>query len=117
MAFGPCRTVATNPEPAVARFRALLARKQSTEAVAEANEGVRLPPGDDEYAVRGDIFQALGRTQDAKADYDKALTINKDNEFAVKGTHGSRRHKPREVARTGSAEGAIAAAILALTVS
>ena len=75
----------TAGEPHTDKAQALLAKKQAIEALAEANEGVRLTPDDVAFAARGDVFRALGRAKDAKADYDKALTINKDNTIAAKG--------------------------------
>ncbi|NVN88279.1 MAG: tetratricopeptide repeat protein [Rhodopseudomonas sp.] len=75
----------TAGEPHTNKAQALLAKKQPTEALAEANEGVRLTPDDYAFSARGDVFRALGRAKEAKADYDKALTINKDNTIAAEG--------------------------------
>lgn len=54
----------------------LLAAKQLPEALAEAQQAVALAPDSVEpNAVQGDIFAAMGRTEDARQSYEKALTL------------------------------------------
>ena len=66
-----------------AKAEALLAKNDAAAALAEANEGVRLRPDDDAYAVRGDVSRRLHRPKEAAADYNKALSIDRNNKTAA----------------------------------
>ena len=77
--------------PHSGKAEVLLAKKNLPTRWPRPSEGVRLSPDEDEaYSVRGEIFRALGRADEAKADYQKALAINQNNKAAADGLKNSR---------------------------
>jgi tetratricopeptide (TPR) repeat protein len=60
----------------ISKVRVLLARKDPTGALAAANSAIRIMATSYAYAVRGLALQALGRGEEAAADYNQALRLN-----------------------------------------